>query len=1092
MNGEKQSGLLGWVVVLAAMAVLTIVSVLLTTGRTSGGVSGVRINEILASNSVYPDPDGQYRDFIELYNGGSRDADLAGCGLTDRDGAAKYVFPEGTTLPAGGYLAVWCDAGAAAEDGLAPFSVSKDGGETVSLLSAHGAVLGAVETIPTTRNCPMIPDGAGGWTTGGFATPGFENSAEGYGQYLAACAEAGNSRTVRISEVMCANSLYAAPDGEYYDWLELYNGGSTDADLSGYGLSDVASEIKYALPDGTILPAGEYLVVWCGAGGAGFSLRRDGGETLRLFDRSGNLIDRADLPALGENESWARGADGVWTVSDTPTPGYENAAAGYEAYISSLGISESAVVISEVMADNRGCVIDGFGEFSDWIELYNTGNTAENLSGFWLSDDPASPARWRIPALTLAPGEYALIFCDGRDAEIGGEYHTNFSLSKFGETVTLSNPAGILVSSLSFGELGDDRSAISDDGDAVEISDTPSPGYENSLAGVLAFRAARETPSPLAINEVMPTNITVLPQPYGNYYDWAELKNASDESVSLAGYALTDSLNKPERFLLPDVELAPGQTWVVLLCGEDEPHGNYACAGFALDAREDWLYLTGPDGAVVDFVHVYGLPYQGSIGRTPGENGFFCFTAPSPGQDNSGGLRGMAERPAADVAPGTYDGVDSLRVSLSGPGEIRYTTNGSVPTASSPLYDEPIELSATTILRARCFIDGLLPGETATLSYFINEGHTLPVVSLVGDPAAVNGIYQNYESNQEIMANLSFFEEGGSFSIDCGLTLHGASSRWAWPKKSYKAIFRPRYAGELEYDVFGDGEITSFHSLNLRGGTMVADALVRDEICSTVAKRVSDNVLPLNTRYCVLYINGRYWGIYAIREAFSEKYAADHLGVDEEDIRISRAPTGYTRNYDLNAQIRDLSVRGARDEARYDEIASWLDMDSLADWMILEGYFSNNDVAGNIRYIYNARDGRWRFGFFDFDHGLQSMYVTWDYVFDTKNEFGGITRNMVQNPIFRDQLLRRLAELVTTTLTPETVDAVIREYYEQLTPEMAREVSRWHEGANWENDVAILYAYSNADRGEKTIRTLAAYLGLSQEELDAYFGDILK
>ena len=268
---------------------------------------------------------------------------------------------------------------------------------------------------------------------------------------------------------------------------------------------------------------------------------------------------------------------------------------------------------------------------------------------------------------------------------------------------------------------------------------------------------------------------------------------------------------------------------------------------------------------------------------------------------------------------------------------------------------------------------------------------------------------------------------------------------------------------------------------------MVSYALLRDEVCSTVARQVTDRVLALNTRYAVLYINGEYWGIYALREAYSEKYAADHLGIAEEEVRISRAPVSQTLNPDLYARIADVRARGARAEERYAEIAAWLDLDSLADWMILESYFSNLDVAGNIRYVYSARDGRWRYALFDLDWGLPNASVSWDHVFDTKNQFGTVPINMVDNPIFRDQLLRRMAEVLSGPLTDETVCAVIDEYRALLTPEMAREAERWRSGRNWESDVATLRSYADADRGAQLIRTLAVRLGLSQDELSEYF-----
>ena len=523
---------------------------------------------------------------------------------------------------------------------------------------------------------------------------------------------------------------------------------------------------------------------------------------------------------------------------------------------------------------------------------------------------------------------------------------------------------------MTFASLGADRSAVNSGGEAL-VTDTPSPGFENSSEGALDFLTSRETPSPLAINEVMSSNGHLLRQSDGKYYDWAELRNTGSEAVDLSGYTLSDDPDEPERFRFPALSLSPGETSVVILSGGAALNGSI-CADFSLNGTEDWLYLFAPDGAMVDYVRVANLPYRGSMGRVEGQNGFFYFTTPTPGAQNGYGERGVAAAPTADTAPGIYNGVESLTVALSGPGEIRYTTNGSIPTENSPLYEGPLTLTKTTALRARCFAAGTLPGETATLNYIINEQHTMPVVCFDLAPADFSYIYDGGMRGDEVYANMSFYDlDGGSFSLDCGLKLHGASSRHLFLKRSMKAEFRARYGGELSYDVFGDGEITTFDSLTLRGGTMENSyALIRDAVCTDVAESLTDHVLYLKIRYCVLYVNGSYWGIYAIREAYSEKYCADHLGVREEDIRISRAPVAYTVNTDLAEKIFDLDHRGAREPERYDEIAEWLDMDSLADWMILQAYFTNTDVPGNVRYIYSAGDGKWRYALFDLDNAI--------------------------------------------------------------------------------------------------------------------------
>ena len=68
------------------------------------------INELMASNSsIIQDPQGQYDDWIEIYNDDSSPIDVSGMYLTDDlDNPTKWQFPASTTIPAGGYILVLC------------------------------------------------------------------------------------------------------------------------------------------------------------------------------------------------------------------------------------------------------------------------------------------------------------------------------------------------------------------------------------------------------------------------------------------------------------------------------------------------------------------------------------------------------------------------------------------------------------------------------------------------------------------------------------------------------------------------------------------------------------------------------------------------------------------------------------------------------------------------------------------------------------------------------------------------------------------------------------------------------------------------
>ena len=70
--------------------------------------------------------------------------------------------------------------------------------------------------------------------------------------------------SIVINEVCTKNTTYAAPDGGFYDWVELYNGTGDSADISGWGLSDKDSNpYRFTFPQGTTIPANGHIIVFC-------------------------------------------------------------------------------------------------------------------------------------------------------------------------------------------------------------------------------------------------------------------------------------------------------------------------------------------------------------------------------------------------------------------------------------------------------------------------------------------------------------------------------------------------------------------------------------------------------------------------------------------------------------------------------------------------------------------------------------------------------------------------------------------------------------------------------------------------------------
>lgn len=737
------------------------------------------------------------------------------------------------------------------------------------------------------------------------------------------------------------------------------------------------------------------------------------------------------------------------------------------------------VRINELMPSNKATIADG-NDFPDWIELYNYGGDTARLSGCTLS---AGGKSCTLPELEIRPGAYAVIFCGGEDVPV--------SLPKAGAEVRILSAGGTEIDSVSYENAESDVSLCR--GDGLTASEYPTPGFENSDEGYAAFQASRECSSPLVINEAMVYNEWYRSGD-GGLYDWVELKNVSAQELRLSDYYLSDDGKERAMYLLPDETLTPGETYLVYCTGDAS--GSYA--PFALNAQSDSLYLSSADGSLCDYTLLRGIKYGGSYGRMPGENGFFYFASATPGADNADGARCIAAEPVPSIEPGVYDGVEGMSLELSAGGTIYYTLDGSTPSESSQVYSAPIPLDATTVVRAINVEPGKLASGSADLSYIVNEGHTLPVASLVADPDDLfggRGIYSNPSLREERMGSIAFFDGEDGFSLDCGVKIHGATSRFAQRKKSLKLNFRSRYDGELNYDLFENG-VTTFSSVLLRAAQEdTFSTHMRDVFMHQLAIKCFPTLLAQDYKYTVLYINGEYWGVYAFREAHSADSYANHYGYDADTV------TQYKEAWDSGSATEELynfmcNNRISDNDENYAYVSSHIDVDSLIGWTILQAYCGNmDDNPPNFRMYYSSQDDMSRYALVDLDLGLFKMGNTYDVALYSGYAYSLFPRTLLTNEQFRERFLTKLSECLTGEMSNDSANALIDGLATELRPEMERECTRWgYTVALWERMVDYLHEYINAygGRARYMAASVKEYVKISDEEWDFYFGSIPK
>lgn len=749
------------------------------------------------------------------------------------------------------------------------------------------------------------------------------------------------------------------------------------------------------------------------------------------------------------------------------------------------------VCISEIMSSNESILADRAGNFGDWIELCNDGNERVELGGYQLR---CGKDRWIFPDCVLEPGAFRIVFCDREDRIDGEEMHSNFAISASGERLRLFTPTGGLADTFPAVELEEDTSAARDpETGKLHISRWSTPGYENSEAGFEAFqREQTMARHDLVINEAIVFNDRFAPLG-GEYYDLIELYNPTDQVLDLGQYFLSDQESDRYKARLPGAGLAPGSL-ALLYCSADI--GNEQCLHIALNAQKEELYLSRADGSLCDYVCLKDIPLGYSYGRV-GDEGWFYLENPTPGAVNRGGVRFSDEMPELIGEDGVYNGVESVTVELRGPGIIRYTTDGSEPDAYSAEYTGPLTITSTGVIRAASFRENHTRSEVLSLSYILNEEHALPVVSLVCDGEKMfgeRGVYYTPHEEIEIPAAVMLYGEDGSLRTDCGVKLHGATSKFVQEKKSLKLSFRDRYGGALHSDLFGNG-VTEFDSVLLRTAQEGdSSSYMRDALMHEVAKECFPALPAQDHRYVVLYINGRYWGLYNLREAHSAEHYANHYGTLPETVKQWQGKwpaDSMAEEIYRFAITHDLSK-----QENYEFVAGHVNIDSVVAWLILQDYSGNIDFnSPNMRFYWSEEDQQLRYGLSDLDLGLftegnlPSLTTRGYYAY---NRLAGA---LWKNADFRKAFCLQLNDALHGPLSDEAMLERIDRFADGIRPEIAREKTRWGgKPADWEHLVGDIRGFITKKDGQANniVRLLVANGALKTSEATEYLPDFVK
>jgi len=397
--------------------------------------------------------------------------------------------------------------------------------------------------------------------------------------------------------------------------------------------------------------------------------------------------------------------------------------------------------------------------------------------------------------------------------------------------------------------------------------------------------------------------------------------------------------------------------------------------------------------------------------------------------------------------------------------------------------------AGVTVIRARAVLPGDQLGPVVSASYFVGVPAELPMISLIVDPGDLwdpeRGIYANpFERGDawERPADVTYVDKDrrSGFHVPAGVRIHGHHSR-GFDKKSLRLYFRQEYgASRLEYRLFAGSEVRSFKRLVLHnGGHDCQNAprwnatLMRNQLADRLALELDG--YATHSQPALVFINGESWGIYHIRERIDNRFLADHYGIESADFLESPENisewdilVGDRENWDHLLQFAE--AHDLADANNYAYVQSQVDIANFIDYNILQIYAANIDWP--LRNVHQFRPrvqgGQWHWMFWDSDHGfglnpygvpVNSNFIArvLDY---SAPETGGrdvlLLRKLLENPVFLGQFLSRTADLLNTTLAPQSVIAHIDALAAELEPDIAYEIMRWPRSGHWESHVQEL------------------------------------
>ena len=614
----------------------------------------------------------------------------------------------------------------------------------------------------------------------------------------------------------------------------------------------------------------------------------------------------------------------------------------------------------------------------------------------------------------------------------------------------------------------------------------------NLIAAFFAFILIPSVSAQVVINEYSCSNLDQFPDNYDKHEDWIELYNTAETPVSLAGYYLSDNENEPKKWPFPLTTTIEGHGFLLIWAsGRNEATGNSLHASFKLTQSKnnpDHIVFSDAGGTLLADIELAKTQIEHSMGRhTDGGTEWRIKVAPTPGVSNNNAASGIAYAARPNVSQNGGFFQDSVFVALSSSepnATIRFTIDGSEPTSGSQAYLNPVKINTTTVLKATTFSNNnlILNSFVQFNTYFINDTHNLPIISIGSDDVEdlANG-------NQSLRpkGSIEYFDIDGDRKTRAygELNSHGQDS-WVNNQRSVDWVTRDEmgYNNALKKKIFSRSDRDSYQRIILRAAgddnypdasNTSGSAHIRDAYIHNLADRGSLNIDVRRGEKAIVYLNGKYWGVYDMRELPDDHdYTEFYYGQDKYDLQYILTWGSTWAEYGGDEAIADwenfyntVYSSNLNNAANYQNLTNQLDVTSLTDYVITNAFTVCSDWlnynTGWWRGL-NPEGGHKKWGYILWDNDATfGHYINYTGIPDTSpyaepcdvetltepwpdvNGHMRLLNKLRLNPEFDQYYITRQADLMSTVFSCENMLTYLDSIISTIGPEMPRHIQRW-------------------------------------------------